>query len=79
MRKIEITVPDVAHVVVSGPTQCGKSIVLARIERMLHEEFGAHTISHDLDAERRAGDLDDPKDWEKRMVKQTTWVLTEVG
>jgi len=28
MKEIKIKVPDVAHIVISGPTQCGKSIVM---------------------------------------------------
>lgn len=77
MRKIAIEVPDVAHIVVTGPTQCGKSLVLARIERVLREEFGAQTVSRDLEQERRMGNPDSPADWELKMAAQTTWVLSE--
>lgn len=77
MPKIEIHVPDVAHVVVTGPTQCGKSLVLARIERVLREEFGAQTVSRDLEQERRIASPDSPADWELKMAAKTTWVLSE--
>ena len=35
MKEIKIKVPDVAHIVISGPTQCGKSIVMDTIEKAL--------------------------------------------
>lgn len=77
MAKIEIEVPNVAHVVVTGPPQCGKSLVLARIERVLREEFGAQTVSRDLEQERNLGNPDTPADWELKMAAKTTWVLSE--
>ena len=77
MPKIKIEVPNVAHVVVTGPTQCGKSLVLARIERVLREELGAQTVSRDLDQERNLGNPDTPADWELKMAAKTTWVLSE--
>jgi len=77
MAKIEIEVPNVAHVIVSGPTQCGKSLVLARIERVLREEFGARTVSRDLEQERNLGTPDNPADWELKLAAKTTWVLSE--
>lgn len=77
MPKIEIEVPNLAHVIVTGPTQCGKSLVLARIERVLREEFGAQTLSRDLEKERNLGTPDDPADWELKMAAKTTWVLSE--
>lgn len=77
MSKIQIEVPDVAHVIVSCPMQCGKSLVLARIERVLREEFGAQTVSRDLEQERNLGNPDTPADWELKMAAKTTWVLSE--
>jgi energy-coupling factor transporter ATP-binding protein EcfA2 len=77
MSKIQIEVPDVAHVIVTGPTQCGKSLVLARIERVLREEFGTVTVSRDLQQERNIGSPDTPADWELKMAAKTTWVLSE--
>ena len=79
MRKvtIEIEVPNVAHVVVTGPTQCGKSLVLARIERMLREELGAQTVSRDLELERNLSRPDTPANWELKLAAETTWVLSE--
>lgn len=77
MAKVEIVVPDVAHVIVTGPTQCGKSLVLARIDRVLREEFGAQTVSRDLAEERSIGNPDKPADWELKMAAKTTWVLSE--
>lgn len=77
MPKIEIEVPNIGHVVVSGPVQCGKSLVLARIERVLREEFGANTVSLDLEMERKLATPDASADWEVKMAGKTTWVLTE--
>lgn len=67
----------VATVVVTGPTQCGKSVVLARIDRVLREEFGAQTVSKDLEQERNIGNPDNPADFELQLVSKTTWVLSE--
>jgi len=39
MKEIKIKVPDVAHIVISGPTQCGKSIVMDTIEKALGQRF----------------------------------------
>ena len=77
MAKIEISIPDVAQIVITGPVQCGKSVVLARIEKMLREEFRANTVSADLSAERRVGSPDNPADWESKMVGKTAWILSE--
>ena len=77
MAKIEINIPDVAQIIIVGPAQCGKSIVLARIEKMLRKEFGASTVSSGLSNERRTANPDNPEDWESKMVGKTTWVLTE--
>lgn len=79
MAKIEIEVPNVAHVIVSGPTQCGKSLVLACIERILREEFGAQTVSRVLEQERNIGTPCKPAGWELKSVEKTTWVLSEAS
>ena len=47
MKEIKIKVPDVAHIVISGPTQCGKSIVMDTIEKALKAKFGANVVSED--------------------------------
>lgn len=75
--KLEINVPNIAHVVVTGPTQCGKSIVLERIAQVLRDEFGAGMVN--LEAQKNAPpELDKLKSWERDMVRKTTWVLSEV-
>lgn len=77
MKELTVKVPEVGHIVIAGPVQIGKSVLLARIERMLIEEFGAATVSPCLDAERRGGRPDVPADWERRMVRETIWSLSE--
>ncbi len=77
MAELKIKVPNVAHVVITGPTQCGKSIVMDRIEKALRAEFGANVVSEDLRIERNGNDYDELSDWQKDMVKKTTWVLSE--
>ncbi|MBN58767.1 hypothetical protein [Thalassolituus sp. UBA3500] len=77
MAELKIKVPDVAHIVITGPTSCGKSIVMDRIEKALKAEFGANVVSEDLRIERNGNDYDDLDQWQKDMVKKTTWVLSE--
>lgn len=75
--KLEINVPNIAHVVITGPVQCGKSIVLERIAQVLRDEFGAGLVN--LEAQKNAPpELDKLKSWERDMVRKTTWVLSEV-
>lgn len=77
MAELKIKVPNVAHIVITGPLQCGKSIVMDRIEKALRDEFGANVVSEDLRIERNGNDYDELADWQKDMVKKTTWVLSE--
>ena len=77
MAELKIKVPDVAHIVITGPTSCGKSIVMDRIEKALKAEFGANVVSEDLRIERNGNDYGDLDQWQKDMVKKTTWVLSE--
>lgn len=74
-KTIEINVPDIANITVSGPVQCGKSIVVDRIKRMLESEFNAQVISKDW---REEGDIyRELADWEKKMVRCTVWNISE--
>lgn len=77
MAELKIKVPNVAHIVITGPTSCGKSIVMDRIEKALKAEFGANVVSEDLRIERNGNDYDDLAQWQTDMVKNTTWVLSE--
>lgn len=77
MAELKIKVPNVAHIVITGPTPCGKSIVMDRIEKALKAEFGANVVSEDLRIERNGNDYDDLAQWQTDMVKNTTWVLSE--
>jgi len=77
MSELKIKVPNVAHIVITGPTQCGKSIVMDRIEKALMAEFGANVVSEDLRVERNGVDYDKLTDWQKSLVRKTTWVLCE--
>ena len=79
IEELTVTVPNIGHIVVTGPTQCGKTIIMDRIEKALKKEFGANVISPDLDAERNGSNLEALDDWEKEMVGKTTWVLSEVN
>ena len=77
MAELKIKVPNVAHIVITGPTSCGKSIVMDRIEKALKAEFGANVVSEDLRIERNGNDYDDLAQWQTDMVKNTTWVLSQ--
>lgn len=77
VKTVMVEVPDVAYVVVVGSVQCGKSVLLARIERLLRDEFGANTVSRTLDQERRLSNPDFPAVWETDVVGKTLWVLSE--
>jgi len=77
MPELNIKVPNVANIVVTGPTQCGKSIVMDRIAKALESEFGANVVSEDLRIERNGNNYDNLDDWQKKMVAKTTWVLSE--
>lgn len=75
--KIEINVPNIAHVIVTGPTQCGKSIVLERIAQVLRDEFDAGLVN--LEGQKNCPpELDKLQSWERDLVKKTTWILSEV-
>lgn len=76
MTKVEISIPDIAHVVVAGPTQCGKSIVIERIAQVLREEFGAGVVNLE-DQKNQPPEIDSLQQWERGMVRKTTWVLSE--
>jgi len=52
-RNVTIKVPEVACITVTGPTQCGRSIVIDRIKKMLEAEFGADVVSKDWEEEHR--------------------------
>lgn len=76
--KVKVNVPNIATIAVAGPTQCGKSIVMNRVKEVLEKEFGASVVLNDnLQAEANIS-IDKPlEDWEKKMVKDTVWVLAE--
>lgn len=77
MAELKINITNVVNIVVTGPVQAGKSIVMDRIEKMLKSEFGANVVSKDLDIERNGNDYDALEKWQKQMIKDTTWVLSE--
>ena len=79
MNTLEIKVPAVAYIIVAGPTQCGKSIVMDRIEKLLKAEFGALVVSEDLQTERNNADYDNLEDWQNAIVSNTVWVLSETN
>jgi len=73
-ESIEIQIPQVACITVTGPCQCGKSIVLERIKDMLEEEFGAYVVGRRTKPQYQVENLDK---WEVEMVGKTVWSLTE--
>jgi len=76
-RNVTIKVPEVACITVTGPTQCGKSIVIDRIKKMLEAEFGADVVSKDWEEERRLSNMDKLDAWEVEMVRNTVWCIQE--
>lgn len=75
--KIELKVPSIATIGVSGPVQCGKSIVLSRLANLLQEEFGATVVmNEELKHDYRPPDSE-IAGWERDLVKRTVWVLAE--
>ena len=62
------------YITISGPTACGKSLILARIEQVLRDEFGATTISTDLDQERAMIDLSKA---DRQLPSTVVWILRE--
>lgn len=65
-------------ITVTAPTGSGKSVVLAKIKKMLKEEYGQGILL----VEDRP--MQEPlqtqfKDWEHEMVKETVWVLEETS
>lgn len=74
-----ISKPDVATITISGPTQCGKSIVMDFIARALEKEYGITVVSEDLESVRNSEDFTDLDEWQVKMVKDTTWHLKENG
>lgn len=77
MKKLTVKVNDVAYIVITGPTQCGKSIVMDRIAKVLRKEFGSTVASEDLRVERNLTDYDNLDSWQKQIVNETVWVLKE--
>ncbi len=75
--KIGINVPAIAHVVIHGPVGVGKTAILARIDQILRQEFGAITVSPVLETERNLGTPDAPAPHDKKSIRRTVWVLSE--
>lgn len=75
--KMEIKVPSVATIGVSGPVQCGKSTVMLRLAQVLQDEFGATVVLNDELAKEKNQTRADLQKWERDMVKRTVWVLAE--
>lgn len=73
----KVDVPNLASITVTGPAQCGKSIVIDRIKKMLEREFGATVVSRDWEEEARLSNMNDLDDWELKMVRETIWVVSE--
>lgn len=68
MAKLEISIPTVAHVIVTGVSKPVHAAVMQRIQRMLAEEFGA-TVSAALPDGPVGSDAD---------VSKSLWVVSSV-
>lgn len=67
------------NLVVMGPVQVGKSIVLARIKQVLEQEFGI-TVTADTEVTRYSATeslVEGLAQWELDMIKAHDWKLTE--
>ena len=73
--KLDFYQPELAFITVSGPTQVGKSIVIDRIKKAIENEFGANVV---VDAPDALTDADNLADWERKMVRNTIWYITEL-
>ena len=76
-RTVVISVPEVASITVTGPVQCGKSIVIDRIKKMIEAEFGATVVSKDWEREGRGSNYERLDSWEMKMVARTIWHISE--
>lgn len=66
-------------ITVEGPVGSGKSVILAKIEKMLKEEFTNCTIdSSILDDERKMCNLDAPDPWEVDNINKANITLMEI-
>lgn len=66
MAKLEISIPAVAHVIVTGVSGAAQAAVMQRIQQMLSEEFGAAVTATLPD--KPAGSSED--------VKKALWVVS---
>lgn len=78
MNRKEIKLPDVCQIIISGPTQCGKSIASAAIRDALKERFGAEVVIIDKDAQGIEQNAE-AEGWERRMAGSTVWVVSEAN
>lgn len=76
MNRKQIKTPDVCQIIISGPTQCGKSIASAAIRDVMRERFGAEVVIIDKDAQS-IPEGEEHDGWERRMVGDTVWVISE--
>ncbi|WP_412535948.1 hypothetical protein [Marinobacter sp. MIT932201] len=76
-QNFTIDVPQIACITVTGPIQCGKSIVIDRIKKMLEQEFGATVVSKDWKEETTLSNYESLEDWQRKMVAGTIWNVSE--
>jgi ABC-type polar amino acid transport system ATPase subunit len=75
--KIEVNVPNVATIAVTGPVGCGKSAVMRTLKKVLIEQFGATVLLND---ELRREENSMPEEIAKHeadAVRKTVWLLAE--
>lgn len=77
--QLEIPSLDTAQIIVVGPTRCGKSAVMAAIERALLDTFRTQVASLDLVIERGLSQPDKPSPEDVDSIRKTVWVLREVN
>jgi nucleoside-triphosphatase THEP1 len=74
---MKVLLPEVVHVLVSGPVATGKTLILKRISEVIEGEFGATALltkpvrsAFNMDQQPASG-------WETEVVRKTLFVLSE--
>ncbi|MCC3679216.1 hypothetical protein LLE81_00205 [Staphylococcus epidermidis] len=67
MKKLEVSIPAVAHVIVTGVSEGAQAAVMKRFQEVLQQEFGA-AVSMALPAALPAEDADD--------VRKALWLVS---
>lgn len=75
--------PKLATIRIEGPTQCGKTHVAFLLRKMLQDAGCDVVFDHGLKQEENANFVpttpDSLEKWEKEMLSNTIWYLSEGG